>query len=58
MMNVTADFLFNITSLVSTELNASLINPFFEKEIVYVVWAMLSDKAPRMDGFSFHFYRV
>ena len=34
------------------------MKPFSEKEILDVIWAMGSDKAPGSDGFSFHFYRV
>ena len=55
---VNADFLSNIPSLVSAELNVGLVKPFSENEIVDVIQTMESDKAPRMDGFSFHFYRV
>ena len=34
------------------------MKPFIEKEILDVIWEMELDKAPGMDGFSFHFYRV
>ena len=53
-----ADFLSNIPSLVSVEVNAGLVKPFTEKEIMDVIWAMEPDKAPGPDGFSIHFYRV
>ena len=53
-----ADFLSNIPSLVSSEVNVGLVKSFTEKEIVDVIWAMETDKAPKSDGFSIHFYRV
>ena len=34
------------------------MKPFYEEEINNVVWDMESDKAPGLDGFSFHFYKV
>ena len=43
--------------LVSEENNLNLMKPFSEEEISNVVWAMESDKAPGLDGFSFHFYK-
>ena len=32
------------------------MKPFSENEILEVIWAMEPDKAPGLDGFSFHFY--
>ena len=55
---VSAGFLGNVPSLVSTEDNQVLMKPFFEHEILDVFWAMGPDKALGSDGFSFHFYRV
>ena len=46
------------SGLVSTEDNSELMKPLLEKEIVDVIWSMESDKAPRPDGFSIHFYKV
>ena len=55
---VSAEFLVNIPSLVSIEDNKNLLKSFYEQEVLKVIWAMEPDKAPRMDGFSFHFYRA
>ena len=55
---VSAEFLDNVSYLVSSEDNYDLMKPFTEKEILDVIWAMELNKAPRPDGFSFHFYRV
>ena len=55
---VSAEFLENVPSLISSEDNSDLMKPFSENEILDVIWAMELDKAPRADGFSFHFYRV
>ena len=55
---MTADFLTNVLSIVSSEGNTALMNPFSEKEILDVIWAMEPDKSPGPNGFSFHFYRV
>ena len=55
--DVSSDFLLNVPSLVSIEDNCDLMKPFSEQEIVEVIWAMESDKAPRPDGFSIHFYK-
>ena len=54
----TSDFLSNIPSLVSEVENSELMNPFTEQEIIDVIWSMELDKAPGLDGFSFHFYRI
>ena len=48
----------NVPSLVNVEDNYGLMKPFTEQEIVDVIWAMKSDKAPRPNGFSIHFYKV
>ena len=56
--DVCAEFLDNVPSLVSSEDNDDLMKPFTEQEILDVIWVMEPDKAPRPDGFSFHFYRV
>ena len=55
---VTANFLSNVPSIVSSKGNASLMKPFTENEILDVICAMELDKAPRPDGFSFHFYKA
>ena len=55
---VSAKFLENVPSLVSSKDNYDLMKPFTEKEILDVIWAMDPDKAPGPDGFSFQFYRV
>ena len=55
---MSSEFLDNIPPLVSPEDNFVLMNPFTEQEIIEVIWAMESDKAPGPDGFSFHFYKV
>ena len=55
---VSADFLVNIPSVVSTEDKENLLKPFSEQEVLDIIWAMDPDKAPGMDGFSFHFYKV
>ena len=55
---VSSKFLNNVPSLFSIEDNFDLMNPFSEMEIVEVIWAMESDKAPGPDGFSIHFYKV
>ena len=55
---VSSDFLFNVPSLTSVEDNYILMKTFSEKEIVDVIWAMESDKAPGLNDFSFHFYKV
>eukprot|EP00253_Pinus_taeda_P018012 PITA_18012 len=54
----TAEFLSNIPLLVSLEDNSVLINPITEEEIIKVIWNMDSDKAPRPDGFTIHFYKT
>jgi len=56
--DVSSDFLLNVPSLVSIEENFDLMKPFSEQEIVEVIWAMESDKAPGPDGFSIHFYKA
>eukprot|EP00253_Pinus_taeda_P010704 PITA_10704 len=56
--DLAVDFLSNIPSLVTTDLNDGLLKPFIEKEIVEVIWSMEPDKAPRPDGFTIHFYRA
>ena len=53
--DLTSDFLSNIPCLVGEEENDELMKPFTEQEIIDVIWSMESDKAPRPDGFSFHF---
>ena len=55
---MTADFLTNVPSIVSSKGNVDLMKPFSEKEILDVIWAMEPNKAHGSDGFSFHFYRV
>ena len=55
---VAAEYLENIPSLVSPEENCVLMKPFYESEIIEFIWAMESDKAPGLDGFFFHFYKV
>ena len=49
-------FLSNIPSLVTAKLNVGLGKPFSKKEIMDVIWVMESNRAPRPDGFSIHFY--
>ena len=56
--DVSSEFLLNVPSLVNIEDNCDLMKPFFEQEIVEVIWAMESDKAPTPDVFSIHFYKV
>eukprot|EP00253_Pinus_taeda_P024895 PITA_24895 len=51
-------FLSNIPNLISPEENAILCRPITEKEIINVIWAMEADKAPRPDGFTFHFFKT
>ena len=53
-----ADFLFNIPKLVGHEDNVDLVKPFFEQEVVDVIWSMEPEKSPGMEGFSIHFYRA
>ena len=55
---VSAYFLANVPSLVSSECNDGLMKPFSKKEILDVIWAMEPDKALGSDGFSFHFYKA
>ena len=55
---VSKDFLNHVPSLVSNEDNYDLMKHFSEREIVDVIWAMESDKAPGLDSFSNHFYKV
>ena len=55
---VSIDFLDKILALVNPEDNQALLKPLFEQEISDVIWVMEPDKAPGLDGFSFHFYRV
>ena len=55
---MSTNFLANIPSLVNPDCNDGLMKPFSEIEILDVIWEMESDKAPGLDGFSFHFYRV
>ena len=55
---VSKEFLKNVPSLVSNEENIDLMKPFLEREIVEVIWAMESDKAPGPDDFSIHFFKV
>ena len=55
---LSSDFLSNIPSLVSEDDNVGLVKPFYEKEVVDVIWAMEPNKAPGPDGFSIHLYRV
>ena len=52
------EFLDNVPPLVNVEDNYTLMKPFSEKEIVDVIWSMVSDKSPGPDGFSIHFYKV
>ena len=54
---VSAQFLDYVPSLVNTEDNYDLMKPFIRKEILDVIWAMESDKALGLDGFSFQFYK-
>lgn len=56
--DLAADFLSNIPSLVTADVNIGLLKPFSEKEIVEFIWSMQLDKAPRPDGFNIHFYRA
>ena len=49
---VSNDFLNNVPSLVNNQDNYDLMKPSSKTEIVDVIWAMDSDKAPRPDGFS------
>ena len=55
---VSVDFLSNIPPLVIHEDNVGLLKSFTKKEIVDVIWAMESNKAPSPDGLSIHFFRV
>ena len=55
---VSKEFLNNVPSLVSNEENIYLMRPFLEREIVEVIWAMGSDKAPGPHGYSIHFFKV
>ena len=57
-LDLTSDFLSNIPSLVSKGENDELLKPFYEQEVIDVIWSMEPDKAPRPDGFSIHFYRI
>jgi len=54
----TSAFLSNIPKLISFEENAILCRPIMEKEIINVIWAMETDKAPGPDGFTIHFYKT
>ena len=54
--DLTSKFFTNIPCLVRDEENEELMQPFFEKEIIDVIWSMGPDKAPGLDDFSFHFY--
>ena len=55
---VSKEFLKNVPSFVSNRENIDLMMPFSEKEIVEVIWAMESNKAPRPDGYSIQFFTV
>ena len=55
---MSSEFLDNIPFLVSLEDNINLMKTFSKKEIIEVIWAMESDKAPVLDGFSILFYNV
>ena len=55
---VSSEFLNNVPSIVSIEDNLELTKPFSEMEVVDIIWAMESDKAPGPDGFSIPFYKV
>ena len=54
---VSSNFLNNVPSLVSIEDNIDLMKPFSVHEIVEVILAMESDKAPGPNGLSIHFYK-
>lgn len=56
--DLVADFLSNIPSLVTADVNVRLVKPFSEKEIVEFIWSMQLDKAPGPDGFTIHFYKA
>ena len=56
--DVSVEFMDKIPALVNPQDNQALLKPFFEQEILDVIWAMEPNKAPVPDGFSFHFYRV
>ena len=49
---VSNDFLNNVPSLVNNQDNYDLMKPSSEREIVDVIWAMDSNKAPGPNGFS------
>ena len=55
---MSSEFLDNIPFLVNLEDDNNLMKPFSKKEIVEVIWAMESDKAPSSNGFSIPFYKV
>jgi len=52
------DFLKHVPRMVNKEDNATLLKPFTEEEINNIIWKMELDKAPGLDGFSIHFYRL
>ena len=53
----TINFLSNIPLLIRSEDNAALSSDITEEEIIKVIWSMESDKAPRPDRFTIHFYK-
>jgi hypothetical protein len=52
------EFLKNIPTLVTKEDNTTLLSPTNEEEISKIIWSMAPDKAPGLDGFTIHFYRI
>lgn len=44
--------------MVNEEDNSRLLKPFSKDEIINAIWKMEPDKAPGLDGFSIHFYRI
>ena len=55
---MTNDLLENIPRLVMEEDNRAMEAPFTELEVSNCLWSMDPDKAPGLDGFSAHFYRL
>jgi len=52
------DLLSHIPHLITHEDNQALLKPVSEQEIIKVIWAMESDKAPGPDDFTIHFFKV
>eukprot|EP00253_Pinus_taeda_P025214 PITA_25214 len=54
----TEDLLSHIPHLITHEDNQALLKPVSEEEIIKVIWAMDLDKAPGLDGFTIHFFKI